>query len=793
MKIPSSYSTYFILATLTLLTACGSGGGKKNPPIITQSSAKASLVAVSSLSPSSNATSSVVSTSSADGKTDLTVIAVNVGGKAYTTTSGIRFGADAYAVGGTLYKTPTVAIANTDDDDLYLSERYGTQSYDIDAANGSYDVSLMYAETFHKAANLRLFDVEIEGTKVETSLDLFAIAGANTAYITKKSNVAVADGKLSLKLTTVKEQAKLSAILVTQRVPLDGDVDADGVTNANDKCYATPPSDAGKVDSKGCGPSQLDADNDGVADTKDTCPGTLITDAVDANGCSNAQKDTDGDGIKDNADRCDHTPTGETIDVRGCGLTTEQGVRNGPFIEKDGLVVVEMESTSYPAPWTLVSGGGSYGDGYLVWEGLDYFTTPGTGVISIRVRITNPGTYRFNWRNLITFGTVPGDYNDTWLKILANKFYALKDTDLTDTRCPTGKPASNSCVGPAPAGATSAGWFKVYRSGTPVTDWFWQAYTYDEILYRVYADFSEAGDYEIQISGRSAKHGIDRVVMYKENNAMGNVTEAFATSSERGESLRAADTIGRFNITKDLLLANFDTKPDVDDIHSQAGLGTMLKDKRFKDVKFHATMGAFGTQAGAFIDSTDLFNLAFGTNWKSAVADYNVAVDVAATKAIATLNAGGDVWIQEAGQSDFSADVVRKIKTDLPAVNTVSKIHLVQHSTWNESVTTPADLTYVQANTDYIKIADGNAAGNGTPGFSSAVGTDWARAVADPEVGALWTEARRLANEKNVPGIFFVNENIKAGGFDFSDVSEDCWVFGFETLPGVPDFFDEFL
>ena len=54
-----------------------------------------------------------------------------------------------------------------------------------------------------------------------------------------------------------------------------------------------------------------------------------------------------------------------------------------------------------------------------------------------------------------------------------------------------------------------------------------------------------------------------------------------------------------------------------------------------------------------------------------------------------TLNRGGDIWIAEAGQSDFSADTLRQVSLKLPNINTKERIHIVQHSDWNEESTNP--------------------------------------------------------------------------------------------------------
>lgn len=253
------------------------------------------------------------------------------------------------------------------------------------------------------------------------------------------------------------------------------------------------------------------------------------------------------------------------------------------------------------------------------------------------------------------------------------------------------------------------------------------------------------------------------------------------------------DMLGYFDKSRDLLLANFDSRPDPDDIHSVAALGTMLKDPRFNGVNYHAVSGAYGIQGGDYIEATHLFNLAFGAqNWSNAHTHYNSALTEVYNKVSAVLNNGGDIWIQEAGQSDFSADLVRRIKQQLPAVNTNNRIHIVQHSNWNEDKTTPADLSYVKNNTDYNKIPDGNSTGNGSPGFNSSSSTQWSRALNHPQAGAIWTEAKRVADESIANHQGWQNPNIRDGGMDFSDAVEDCWIFGFNSLNNINSFFDTF-
>jgi Carbohydrate binding module (family 6) len=234
------------------------------------------------------------------------------------------------------------------------------------------------------------------------------------------------------------------------------------------------------------------------------------------------------------------------------------------------------------------------------------------------------------------------------------------------------------------------------------------------------------------------------------------------SSSTGGGSSSSAPNVmlGRFNITKDLLLANFDTKPDVDDILAQAGFGTMLKDSRFANVKYLVVAGTFGQQGGEYIDSSSVMNIAFP-----------------------------GIWVAEAGQSNFTAAMIRRLQTELPAIDTRIFVHVVQHNTaFNEPQTNAGDLALVKGATQYNNIPDGN----GNPGFNTSDGSNWGRATSNASVGAIWTAARSLANQKNVPPNLFINQVVKNGGFDFSDTVEHCWIFGFTGL-NTTTFFDTFL
>jgi hypothetical protein len=247
---------------------------------------------------------------------------------------------------------------------------------------------------------------------------------------------------------------------------------------------------------------------------------------------------------------------------------------------------------------------------------------------------------------------------------------------------------------------------------------------------------------------------------------------------------------GGFNIKEDLLLLQCDCKTDVDDLHTVAAFATLLSDSVFSKVQYHAVAGAYGIQTGLYVPPNDLFQLAFGDNWTDAHNNVIPAVEKVKEIVKTTLNSQGDIWIAEAGQSDFSAKLIKAIQNDLPEINTRQRIHLVQHSDWNENSTSPESLKFVKENSDYQKIPDGNAVGNGTPGFRDPGYTRWKDKIKNPRLTEIWQCAIDLSNKYNGKEGRYNNEAISAGGLDFSDLSEVCWILGVQDIRDTEHFFN---
>jgi hypothetical protein len=255
---------------------------------------------------------------------------------------------------------------------------------------------------------------------------------------------------------------------------------------------------------------------------------------------------------------------------------------------------------------------------------------------------------------------------------------------------------------------------------------------------------------------------------------------------------KSSTQAGSFNIEKDLLLLQYDCKTDVDDLHTVAATATLLSDTKFSNIHHHAVAGTYGIQEGLYVPPNELFQLAFGDNWSDAHGNYDKAVEQVKGLIKATLANQGDIWIADAGQSDFTASVIKAVQSDLPEINSSQRIHVVQHSDWNEEVTAPANLQFVKENADYHKIPDGNAVGNGTPGFRSPDYRLLKDKIAIPELIDIWQLAIEISNKYNGKEGRYNNEAIAAGGVDFSDLAEVCWILGLQDIKDAEQFFKQY-
>jgi hypothetical protein len=104
-------------------------------------------------------------------------------------------------------------IANTPDQGLYRTERYGMSSFSYKLPNGKYIVKLHFAETYEDITGpgQRVFSFNVAGHEFK-DFDVWAKAGgAKRAYV-ETVNVNITDGKLDITFTTNIQSPEINGI-----------------------------------------------------------------------------------------------------------------------------------------------------------------------------------------------------------------------------------------------------------------------------------------------------------------------------------------------------------------------------------------------------------------------------------------------------------------------------------------------------------------------------------------------------------------------------------------------------
>ena len=157
-------------------------------------------------------------------------VRINVGGGAHTDTLGndwlaggaltdllsygyVRFDLDPTLV-GVRNLAPGLNVLGTDEDAIFASERFGMDAYAINLPNGSYDLTLHFAENFEQAPGQRVFNVFVEGVFVFQALDVLTEAGFNYALTKQVPNVQVTDGQLKIVLVPLAGEPYLNGVEV---------------------------------------------------------------------------------------------------------------------------------------------------------------------------------------------------------------------------------------------------------------------------------------------------------------------------------------------------------------------------------------------------------------------------------------------------------------------------------------------------------------------------------------------------------------------------------------------------
>ncbi len=123
--------------------------------------------------------------------------------------------ADLAAAGGQPADFPTSTILGAGANArVYQTCRLGNLAYRLDMPDGTYNVTLMFAELQYDAPGKRVFNVKINGKTVLDKLDIFAAAGKDRALDRTFRAIAVKGGKLAIDLLPRMDKPLLAGIVI---------------------------------------------------------------------------------------------------------------------------------------------------------------------------------------------------------------------------------------------------------------------------------------------------------------------------------------------------------------------------------------------------------------------------------------------------------------------------------------------------------------------------------------------------------------------------------------------------
>ena len=152
---------------------------------------------------------------------------LNCGGAAIQAPGGTAWGEDRFFAWGLPDgpdpEEPAAAIENTDNDELYRSNRWffddsRSSWYQIPLPNGSYTLRLHFAEldpSFAEAGS-RPFDIDVESNEIVKDFDVVTAAGFATAHVLE-AEIAIRDGWLDIFPHHLESRAFLCGLEVLRR------------------------------------------------------------------------------------------------------------------------------------------------------------------------------------------------------------------------------------------------------------------------------------------------------------------------------------------------------------------------------------------------------------------------------------------------------------------------------------------------------------------------------------------------------------------------------------------------
>jgi len=216
------------VGTVTVLWSLVSGPGTVTFANSTSASTTATfsqsgtyMLKLTATSGASSASSNVTITVN-PASTGPTLIPVRVAAAgSYTDSQGNAWSSDAAYVVGTTSITGAVTnpIAGTSDPKLYQSERWQPSGvipvhYQFPVPNGTYTLTMKFAELYWTAPGKRVFNIVVNGQTVIQNFDEFAAAGGRFTAVDRSVTVTVSTGLIDLQLVQVIDLPTISAIQI---------------------------------------------------------------------------------------------------------------------------------------------------------------------------------------------------------------------------------------------------------------------------------------------------------------------------------------------------------------------------------------------------------------------------------------------------------------------------------------------------------------------------------------------------------------------------------------------------
>jgi len=146
-------------------------------------------------------------------------IKINIGGDSYGDylkdqewNENVEYG---YLAGDTHYWSDIADVLNTENDEIFKSEREGLTTYKIRVPNGLYRIELLFAEHDNNSAGDRVFDIVAENELKFNDVDIMSSNGINTA-ISFESEVEVLDQKIDLYFPEEVDSTFINGIIIDQ-------------------------------------------------------------------------------------------------------------------------------------------------------------------------------------------------------------------------------------------------------------------------------------------------------------------------------------------------------------------------------------------------------------------------------------------------------------------------------------------------------------------------------------------------------------------------------------------------